>query len=97
MQITQLESNVVGRYLRENNTVLINETFLPYEETTLFGVLHEMYHAYQYPCIELYTNDSELLFFRQVEQCRKEFDGMKKILRQERVIYHIICRILKYQ
>ena len=78
LQVTQLESGVVGRYRQGNNIVLINELYLPYEETTLTGVLHELYHAYQYSFIALdINNSSDLLFFRQVEQWRKEYEDME--------------------
>ena len=77
LQVTELESGVVGRYRQGSNIVLINELYLPYEETTLTGVLHELYHAYQYSCIALDTSNSDLLFFRQVEQWRKEYEDME--------------------
>ncbi|MBP3610734.1 MAG: hypothetical protein J6J42_10430 [Lachnospiraceae bacterium] len=77
LQVTALESNVVGRYVQQRNVILLSEAYLPYEETILTGVLHEMYHAYQYACVSAVEEESDLLFFRQVEQWRAEYEDIK--------------------
>jgi len=73
LQCVSMEGNTVGTYVKAENKILLNENYLLYEETILRGLLHEMYHAYQYACVNRIEERGELLFFRQVDQWQQEF------------------------
>ena len=73
LQCAALEKNTVGTYIKEEHLVLLNEGYLQYEETTLRGLLHEMYHAYQYACVSQVEETGDLLMFRRIEQWKREY------------------------
>lgn len=73
LQIVHLAAGIVSQYGTEDNIIRVNEAYLCCEETVLNGILHEMYHAYQYACVCQVDEGGELLFFRQVEEWREEF------------------------
>ena len=75
LEIVDMESDVVSSYYPSHHLIRLNGAYLEKEATMLEGVLHEMYHAYQFACTEELETESDLLFFRQVRKWKEEFEG----------------------
>ena len=74
-----LEDNVLGEYLDEKYTILIDLDHLntASARSVLNTITHECYHCYQFRLIDLYDNSNEidrnLAMFNHVEEYKEEF------------------------
>lgn len=75
-RLADLREDVIGYYTHEQRQIVLNTRFLSNEKHAVQTVIHEMFHAYQYACIQEFTGESDLLWAREIEAWR---ENAKKI------------------
>lgn len=79
ISITTLKRECLGRYINDENKIELSEELLDMElKDSINTVLHEIFHVYEYKCVEkidLDTADTDLYMYYQVEQWKNEFDN----------------------
>ena len=76
-KVVYLRNDLAGYYNHEMNQIVLNVQHISHEKCVIRTVLHEMYHAYQYACIQAFDGESELLWARQIEEWRAETEQIE--------------------
>lgn len=71
-----IEPNMGAYYRCETNAITVNAMYLDDEKDVIRSLLHEMYHAYQNACINSYDANTDLLWNRQVQVWREEYENL---------------------
>lgn len=71
---TSLADNIGGYYNDDENCLVLNSDFLSHYNCSITTVIHEMFHAYQYACIQEIDEESNLLCMRTIETWRREYE-----------------------
>lgn len=69
-----LADNIGGYYNDDANCLVLNSDFLNHYNCSITTVIHEMFHAYQYACIQELDVESDLLCMRTIETWRQEYE-----------------------
>ena len=76
IKIKKIAANLGATYTPKTHQITINAMYLNDEKSVISSLLHEMYHAYQNACIQRYDGSSDLLWDRQVQVWREEYDDI---------------------
>lgn len=74
LRMDELVDSLGGYYTAKKHEIVVNQKNISDEEDVLNTLLHEMYHAYQYTCVKQLDLTGDLLWAKQVEQWKKEFE-----------------------
>lgn len=58
----------------DENCLVMNSNLLNHYNCSITTVIHEMFHAYQYACIQENNGGSNLLYVRTIETWRQEYE-----------------------
>ena len=75
-KVVYLRNDITGYYDHDTHQIVLNIQHLSHEKCAIRTVLHEMYHVYQYACIQEINTDSNLLWARQVADWKAETDQL---------------------
>ncbi len=73
--------NLHGYYDHKQRIIYLNEEILQSRTYSVYVVLHEVYHAYEYSLVKMFDNidfneaDADLLIARRIKEYRHEFDN----------------------
>ena len=86
-KLSYLREDLIGYYNHKQRQLILNIHFLPHEKHAIQTVIHEIFHAYQYTCMEQDIGDSNLLWAREIKawrenakQIESDFDSKKGIV-----------------
>jgi len=71
---TSLADNIGGYYNDDENCLVLNSDFLSHYNCSITTVIHEMFHAYQYACIQELDVESDLLCMKTIKTWRQEYE-----------------------
>ena len=74
LRMDVLVDNLGGYYNTKTHEIMINQKNISEEKKILNTILHEMYHAYQYACVENLDLTGDLLWAKKVAQWKEEFE-----------------------
>ncbi len=79
LSVKKGRDNLYGSYNDEENDIMINEKYIDDIEQMVITISHEVYHSYEYRCIQSFSSNSELLWARQVRGWKEEFEEGEKV------------------
>lgn len=71
-----LADDIGGYYNDDENSLILNSNFLSHYECSITTVIHEMFHAYQYACIQENNGENNLLYMRTINTWRQEYEDI---------------------
>ncbi len=74
LKVDTLADTLGGYYDVTINTIVINKKNISIEEKICTTLLHELYHAYQYTCVEQLEITGDLLWVKQLAQWKEELE-----------------------
>ena len=75
-KLADMREDATGYYNHEQRQIVLSYDVLSQEKHAIHTVIHEIFHAYQYACIQEYTGGSDLLWAREIDAWR---ENAKKI------------------